>query len=297
MNARFFWVALSLIGISWIANSIYAYSKQLDEPIFLDHYIETALQDTIYMTFYYLTNKNDLTRVTSVSAGEWVGNPEAQFFFDEQVYNAQIFNNHVLRSINVQFNTYQQDTNHLESHTFTEMDVYFSDGKKITAPIGLVKIHPFVYEESPLEQSSSMSGSYYSLAHYIAAEPLTVETITNSFQEIVQDNFLIKIHATNQPTSTKEVNNLKRDDWNSLPALDLKDVTFPFDMEKGDPLNVYSTIGPDFKAVLELNIPISGTTASGKAFSTTAGYNHYPYLVQKDVNEIIKRKAKENFNE
>ena len=73
MNARFFWVALSLIGISWIANSIYAYSKQLDEPIFLDHYIETALQDTIYMTFYYLTNKNDLTKVTSVSAGEWVG--------------------------------------------------------------------------------------------------------------------------------------------------------------------------------------------------------------------------------
>src|SRR3954466_15744758 len=109
MNARFFWVALSLIGISWIANSIYAYSKQLDEPIFLDYYIETPLQDTIYMNFYYLTNKNDLTKATSVSAGEWVGYPEAQFFFDEQVYNEQIFNNHVLRSINVQFNTYQQD--------------------------------------------------------------------------------------------------------------------------------------------------------------------------------------------
>ncbi len=297
MNARFFWIALSLIGISWIANSIYAYSKQLDEPIFLDHYIETSLQDTFYLTFYYLTNKNDRTTVTSVSAGEWVGYPHGYHVFGEQVYNDQIFANHVLRKIEVQFDTYLPESDHFEEFSFTEMDVYFSDGKQITAPIGMVKLRPFHYEESPLTQSSSTSGSYYNLAHYSATEPLTVDAITSSFQEAIQDNFLLKVHAPSTPSVTKRVYNDSQNDWDDLPALDLKDITLPFNMKTKDFLSVYSTIAPDFKAVLELQIQISGSTAPGKSFSTTDTYFYYPYLEQKDVNEIIKRKTKEDSNE
>lgn len=297
MKARFFWIALSLIGISWIANSIYAYSKKLDEPIFLDHYIETPLQESNYMTFYYLTNKNDRTTVTSVEAGEWVGYPHNYLSFGEPVYNSQVFANHVLRKIEVQFDTYLPESEHPEEFTFTEVDVYFSDGKKITAPIGMVKFRPFHFEESPLTQSSSTSGSYYNRARFSATEPLTVETISTSFQEVLQDKYLIKVHEPNTPSVTKRVNNDSLNDWDDLTALDLKDITLPFNMETKDFLSLYDTIAPDFKAVLALQIHISGTTASGKSFSTTDTYIHYPYLEQKDVNEIIKRKTKEDSNE
>ena len=130
-------------------------------------------------------------------------------------------------------------------------------------------------------QSSSMSGSYYNLAHYYATEPLTVESITNPFQDVMQDNFLIKVHTPNHPPATKGFNNSTRNDWNALPALDLKDVKFPFDMKKGERLNVYSTITPDFKAVLELQFPISGTTASGKSFSTAQVHSIFIFRAKR----------------
>ena len=40
-------MALGLIGVSWIVNSMYAYSKQLDEPIFLDHYIDVTVSGSL----------------------------------------------------------------------------------------------------------------------------------------------------------------------------------------------------------------------------------------------------------
>ena len=69
MRERYFWAAIGLIAISWIVNSLYAQSKQLKEPVFLDHYIETAMDDHNYITFYYLTNKNDRSRITYVELG------------------------------------------------------------------------------------------------------------------------------------------------------------------------------------------------------------------------------------
>lgn len=128
MKPRFFWIALILIGISWISNSIYAHSKQLDKPIFLDHYIDVELQDYIYITFYYLTNKNDSSVVSSVSTGELIGYPEDPYFTDEGIQNRQSFNNHVLRSVNVRFDLEQPSVP--EIYSFTEMDIFFQMEKR-----------------------------------------------------------------------------------------------------------------------------------------------------------------------
>ena len=40
-----------------------------------------SMQDYIYITFYYLTNKNDSSVVSSVSTGELIGYPEDPYFF------------------------------------------------------------------------------------------------------------------------------------------------------------------------------------------------------------------------
>ena len=111
----------------------------------------------------------------------------------------------------------------------------------------------FFNEASPLKSTSiSMSGSYYNLTHYYATAPPTVESITNPFQEVMKDNFLIKVHTPDDPPATKGFNNSTQNDWNALPALDLKDIKFPFNMKKDDRLNVYSAIASDFKVVLDI---------------------------------------------
>lgn len=292
MKERFFWVALSLIGISWMLNSIYAYSKQLDEPIFLDHYIDAEYQDDFYMTFYYLTNKNNSSVVSSVSTGKLIGYPEDSYFFDEQVQNNQVFNHHVLRSTNVRFNF--DPTTHTENYSFTEIDVSFSDGNRITVPIGIVTIRPRVIEESPLEQVSSSGDSY----HYRALEPLTIEMIKSSFQDVLQDNFFIKINSSSTPSIPERTDEKFLDhEWSRLPGLDLQNIQFPLNLKKSKRISVYSQFAADFKAVLDVNIYISGTTESGKPFSTVGGLIVRPYLEQKDINKIIKEKTMEDPDE
>ncbi|AMQ08149.1 hypothetical protein [Sporosarcina psychrophila] len=298
MKPRFFWIALILIGISWISNSIYAHSKQLDKPIFLDHYIDVELQDYIYITFYYLTNKNDSSVVSSVSTGELIGYPEDPYFADEGIQNRQSFNNHVLRSVNVRFDLEQPSVP--EIYSFTEMDIFFSNGKKITTPIGIVNIFPYFNERIPLEQVSTMMGSNYNNADYRATEPLTVDTIKGSYQEVLQDNFLIKINSPSNPTvsqtTEKEFLDPMEKEWRKLPGLDLKNVQLPFDLKNGERLSVYSSISKNLKAVFDLSIHISGKSESGRVFSTTVRFNHQPYLEQKDVNAIIKEKTRGDTN-
>ena len=96
MRGRIFWIALFLIGLSWILNSYYAYSKKLDEPIFLEHYIaKPVYEDNNYLTLYYLTNKNDDSHVSHVNFGGITGYVAREDFFDgfgfyENEYNPDI---------------------------------------------------------------------------------------------------------------------------------------------------------------------------------------------------------------
>ena len=301
MKARFFWIALGLVGISWIANSIYAYSKQLDEPIFLDHYINVELRDHLSVTLYYLTNKNDSSVVSSVAARDVSGYPEEQYFSDGQIQNRQTFNNHVLRSVTVNFNSYQlEQKTDTKGYSFTEMDVFFTDGKKVIAPIGIVTIRPTSTERTPLEQVRSGASNYYQNSRYRATEPLTIETIKDSFQEVLRESSLIKIDSPNtlsvsEPIDVEVFSPLEKE-WATLPGLDSRNVQFPFVIKKGEKLNMYNSINPNFHAVLESTILISGTTEAGKTFSTTVGFIHQPYLEQKDVNDIIKEKTEGDTN-
>ena len=295
MKKRFFWVALGLIGVSWLLNSMYAYSKQLIEPIFLDHYIDVSYQDNLYTTFYYLTNKNDKSVITSMTAGEVMGYPEQPYSFDGSIQNNQSFNNHVLRSVQLMFHL--DPTSQTKDYSFTEMDVVFSDGKRITAPIGHVMIQSSTIDGSPLEQTSSSSSNDNSgQAWYRAIEPLAVETIDSSFKDLLQDDFFIKINTPISPLESKSPNAEFLDsiekEWQDIPGLNVQDVSFPIHLKELDTLSVHSKFPANSKAVLDVNIYISGTTESGKAFSTTAGHIVQPYLEQKDVNEIIKEKTK-----
>lgn len=299
MKGRFFWVALGVIGVSWIVNSIYAYSKQLDEPIFLDHYIDMTYQDHLYVTFYYLTNKNDTSVITSMSNGEITVYPERPYIDNGYIHNNQTFNNHVLRSVYVEF--YFDPASQTKDFSFTEMDVVFSDGRVITAPIGRIMMQPMNIDRKPLEfthggSSNDNSGQDY----YRVLEPLTIETIEHSFPDDLQDDFSIKINTPKTPLESKAADATESasldsmdQEWNDIPGLDLRNVSFPIHLTEHDRIGIHSKFPTNLPKVLNVNIYISGATESGKDFTTAASVITQPYLEKQDVKDIIKARTKE----
>ncbi|MFJ7934116.1 hypothetical protein [Sporosarcina sp. NPDC096371] len=302
MKGRFFWIALGLIGVSWIVNSMYAYSKQLDEPIFLDHYIDVVYQEHLYTTFYYLTNKNDTSVINSMNAGDVMAYPAEQSYGWnglDQIDNRQTFNHYVLRSVTVEFYNPYGD---VLDDSFTEMDVVFSDGRVVTAPIGHIMMQPPTMGGSPLEQTmSSGSNDNSSQAWYRALDPLTIEAVNSSFHDDLQKDFSVKINTQHNPLESRvtdmEFQDTMNREWNDIPGLDIANVSFPIHLKEGDTFSVHSKLPTNLPKVLDVNIYISGKTESGKTFSTTAGVTTQPYLEKQDVDDIIKAKTKGAANE
>lgn len=298
MKGRFFWIALFLIGISWTMNTIYAHSKQLDEPIFLDHYIDTLIQEGSFLTFYYLTNKNDISNVSHVNIGDvtgYVSNDEFNFGFDyDDNLNIGVFAHHALRSLHIELNPSELESSLRDgSFTFNEIDVYFNNGKNMTAPIGEVVIHTDYPSDNPLSALGASAGDNWNIHYYNVEEALVLEDITINFDDTLQNQIFVKLDSVSNPTienSTHE--NLINNNWNETPGIDILNIEFPYELVKDEKLYIYSQISPEFIGILESPIILSGTTTSGKTFTTYSPFNsQQPYLEQKDVNKIIKEKS------
>jgi len=296
MKGQFFWIALFLIGISWTVNTIYAYSKQLDEPVFLDHYIDTVIREDTFITFYYLTNKNDVSGVSHVNIGDvtgYVSNDEFGFNYDEDP-NIDVFTHHALRSLHIVINPVELEDSLKEGpFTFNEIDVYFNDGKTMTASIGKITILPNFPTDNVLDpRSSSGSNDGSSEYMYIVEQDHSIESISVNFDHVLQDYLFINIDSSSR-TATKNITHTNiNSDGNTLPGVDIRDVDFPYKLDKGEKLYIYTQISPDFIGSLDSSIILSGTTSSGKTFTTYSPFNsQQPYLEQKDVDKIIKGKV------
>ncbi|MCG7343710.1 hypothetical protein MHZ92_06170 [Sporosarcina sp. ACRSL] len=277
MRERNFWTAIVLIAISWIANSLYAHSKQLEEPIFLDHYIETAMDDHNYLTFYYLTNINDRSRISHVRLGSLEGYPERGFIYDDNsIYNMDTYRHHVLRSVSVRLQNYETDI--MTDLILNDMVVYFSDGRQTTVSIGEVIIHPegyYVKEELVLWQRSGGSGTDGITWHsFEASESLAIEEISFPFNEPIEDRFNFSISGRQKDRTLESL---------ELPIHLDKDklLTLQINLKTQSYVNPYA-----------FPIHIAGTTEQGKPFVSFAHYHLYPYLTQADVNKIILEKTR-----
>jgi len=283
MRERYFWAALGIIVLSWIANSLYAHSKQLEEPIFLDHYIETTMDEHDYVTFYYLANKNDRSHVNYVEIGDLQGYPQNNFFYvDDSIYNVDTYTHQVLRSVTVQL--YDFGDENPEERRFNEMKVYFTDGikpKEITATIGELIIHPVGYfSENAGGLDSTSGGSSNDGSSWVtfrATETLAIEKITFPFNEPIEGRFNLAISGKEQ-----SFDSLK------LPIHVEKDNYLPFRLNLKD---------NNFTNPFAFAVRISGTTKQGKPFTNYAHYNLFPYLTQEDVNRVIEKKSRRGSDE
>jgi len=121
---------------------------------------------------------------------------------------------------------------------------------------------------------------------------------------LLLDEFSVKINTRKTPMESKATEKMEAafldsldQEWNDLPGLDLRNVSFPIHLKEHDTFSVHSKFPTNSTKVLNVNISISGTTESGKDFTTTAGIITQPYLEQLDVNELIKAKTKGDTDE
>ena len=105
-----------------------------------------------YLTLYYLTNVNDNSHVSHVNfegITGYVGQTESfddfgfNFNDNEVISNMQTFTRYALREILVQLNTSEleevlKEDGQLIIH---DVELYFSDGRDVTVPIGEVILH------------------------------------------------------------------------------------------------------------------------------------------------------------
>lgn len=281
MKERHFWWAITFIGLSWIANSIYAQSKQLKEPIFLDHYIETSANHDI-ITFYYLANKNDQRHLNYFLINHLNAYLEDEFIYSqEQPYNMQSFRHHVLRSKTIHLNSMDLAYHSPDKDfSFTNLSAIFSDGTSVDASIGDVTIHsndPFFSSDSLRMHSSSSSNSGESSYQFEAIEPITINEISYSFYERFKDDLLITSNLAGSPSS-----------------IPVDEMDFPIHLEKGQQFTIKITPYQNASIVHPVMFPISvsGFSQQGEAFVTSEWYVNQPYLTQQDVNAIIRKKAR-----
>lgn len=304
MRGRIFWLALFLIGISWVLNSFYAHSKQLDAPIFLDHYITKQVheEDSNYLTLYHLTNINDDSRLSHVNFGGITGYVSQDDFFDdfgfyENEFNPdlQTFTHYALRSIQIELNSYELEDALKEDRELIvhDIELFYSDGRDITLPIGEVVLQrPYQdQDENVLTQpGSSSSNDNSNISSFSAEESLTIDSITFNFDWPIKDRIFVKIDPLNTiPLHNHIEYDLSANNWSKVPGIEISDFKFPFDLEKDDKFKLYTQTSSDFIGSLESSLVITGSTESGKPFTTYSYvYNQQPYLEQKDVDRIIQ---------
>lgn len=133
-----------IVVFSWVGNYLYFQSKQLEHPIFLDHYYETYLQDETYITFYYLSNKMDQSQVSYALLDGIEAYPASDGDFWNWTANkprfAQEFSHQYLKSVRLKlpkFNLPIEEGSD-DIWSFEEITVAFSDRQTVTANVGKI---------------------------------------------------------------------------------------------------------------------------------------------------------------
>ena len=296
MKEKILWIGVVAIVLSWIGNYLYFQSKQLDHPIFLEHYYETYLEDKeSTLTFYYLTNKKENVEVIDVIIDGVTVFPSSDGFFmwdsDTPQY-VQEFSHHYLKSVRLELPKPIEEG----SWTFEEITATFSNGQTVTADIGKVKVEEKMPYTNALESRFSSSNNQSSHEEQlVASQPLTIDSISLPFSQDISEDILVKINRNQEELKKREakINNpdwLEEEpnmEWKDKDGVSILEGIFPFSLEKGERLGISMQLNPDRKRYFSLGVEISGTTEDGETYKRKAFIMDDPYLTQQAVDEII----------
>lgn len=325
MKERYLWIGLLLVVLSWVGNYLFFESKQLEEPIFMEHFYEKRVpirsddaddadmdyfeSEGIQLTFYYLTNKYDPVDVVEVSVdGAEVYVDSGSFGYEffgasEPIQHVvQEFRHYYLKSVTVEIRPEAFATGKPgDRWTFENMEVYFNNQEKVSANIGKIALFLDDYTPEVLEQwMGSGSNDGHNEGVFVSLKPLTVEDISVPFANEISDVFKAKVDISRGVIGFREEHedlptwyDDRSVDWENTPGILLENVEFPFTMETDERISLNMFLNQDRTSFLELASKITGTTESGESFVSYAGIIDHPYLTQRAIEQLIDEKEGE----
>lgn len=309
MKDRYLWVGVFVVLCSMLGNYLHFQSKQLEQPIFLEHYYETDTSAGYHLRFYYLTNKSEPLEVKHMlidGVSVYPINEGAFWSNQANIPNyEQAFSHHYLQSVTVTLPEQEIPVNKGvdDVWTFNEMQVTFSNGEKVNTNIGEVRVY------GNRTVSDSLVSRYYSRnkndnnANYImVSKPTNIESITIPFGEEVSKDVLLRVKldptSVNHLSDVSSITNIPH--WyNEKYDIEVNDNEivyvvnenlYPIQLNTSDWLNLYIRFSSEHKRYYEFNIKISGTTDEGKPFEFSVPAVDRVYLTQQDVDELIAKR-------
>lgn len=313
MKERFLWAGIVLVFLSWIGNYVYYQSKQLDQPIFLEHFYQGVISEEKSFTFYYLTNKQDPAEVTHVQIdgvdmvnvlndgqgfGMWQDSSQPIF--------VQEFRHHYLKSVTLQFNKDFVQLNETKpSLSFETMEVFFNNNQStIVAEIGKVNLYQDNSQTHVFDsRMSSSSNQHRSEEAMVTREPITIEEISIPFPKQLAGEVAVKVdldqerlnelepvkHGGEIPEWFEENRERK---WEETPGVSIEEKKlFPIYLNENEWMHLYMYFHPEHTSYFEFGIQIKGKNDSGEPFEQIAPIIDHPSLEQEDIDEIIAGKG------
>lgn len=306
MKERYLWIGLFIIILSWIGNALYYQSKQLTQPIFLEHYYETYLQEGMYLEFFYLSNKHEPLEVSHVNIDNVALYPVDYGY--SHIINE--FQHHNLMSVKLQIPTHglpiKKGSNDVWS--FNQLEVTFTNGQTIVTDIGEVALYGKYRSTNKFDFRFS-SGNTDHLHSQISAakEPLLIETIQIPFAKDIADDVFFKVgfyskkfKELNETEKTNHVSTVVVDEYNlqlNEDGFAINDTILPLELDKNEWIKFVTQLDPNRRTYFQFNIKIQGTTVDGESFEEWIFVNDYPYMTQQKVNELIAEKQGGKLNE
>ncbi|SDP19867.1 hypothetical protein [Halobacillus aidingensis] len=297
MKGKTFIISLLIITISWGGNLWFYQSKQLEEPIFLEHYYGGAG----VFELYYLTNRDESSHVMSVefsdgttlhAKSDYYGFHNGNPAYGPDVQSRST--HYLLKKTGFD----EQQMRELEVDHEGEATIHFNDGKTMTADIGTVESSELREGNGIFRsQGTSSSSNGRSFRTYTVKEDLKIDSMSSPFPE-VQDDLKMKLYApsidlTGTPDAggprsySKELD----EEWSQVAGAPLENIDFPIDMKQGDRIRLTMQEKPDSIRAYSYEIEFTGTSENGTPFTQPFLVSNHPQFTPEQMELLIERRG------
>lgn len=299
MKRIYYWLAGLIIIASWIGNSVYYYSMQLPEPMFLKHYIEVSDTQGDRFELRFLENLHETKQINHVTIKDF---PHAK------VYSPISYDNYTHQRIGRVTFEVRQSQSLSEPLTINSVQVHYNDGTEQTMNIGEIRIYPknIVYnsnlEKSPIHHTSggsSNNNSGYSSLY--TSEPIQLTNISSTY--LSQYAPWLEIYVASQNSLGFSMLGIKQNTPNedvysrafTMDGIRLEELKLPFKMDTNQSLKVsHQFVFPENNSVQEsfsitqMYLRLSYMDNNNKEWTSNTIISYIPNLSNSDVRSIVK---------
>lgn len=305
MKARLLWLSILIIVVSSIGNYVYYLDKQIDQPIFLDHYYVNEIYEGNEMTeftIYYITNKQNPHTIHNVfiegmDAQISNNNYSGWHFGSEQINYEDQFKHHYLMSTKISIWTDSLNLVKDESVSIKEMTFFLSNGESITTNIGeiLITTAPIPIEKEVIrDQLYSSSSDHFTESFFQAEEDIVIHNVTIPFFDEIGEQFTMQ-YSTDQDITSELYDRHQRRDrfftydaWKELDVTPLNSASFPIELHTNETLWLLTQNKPKKAQSTSLTFTWEGITSEGDPFIFYTKVGDFPVVDQEYVNQLIK---------